>query len=166
MSLLSWHRTVETLCCSQSTKISSKICCKKALQQRKRSILGDHNHFQFSFFVLFCRWKVEHNLEKSTLKRHLLRSWNKISYLRIHYGTLCPSNECSKIWTTFVKLSWVVSALFNWQETKCILSMALNEILERDICLKICHMTQHAHQMREVKSEKARALSYGGICNH
>jgi len=63
--------------------------------------------FQFAF--LFCRWKVEHNLEKSTLEKHLLRSWNKISYLRIHYATLCPSNECSKIWTKFVKLSYELS---------------------------------------------------------
>jgi len=31
--------------------------------------------------------------------------------------------------------------------------MALNEVLEREICLKICHMTQHAHQMCEVKFE-------------
>ena len=36
--------------------------------------------------------------------------------------------------------------------------MALNEVLERDICLKICHMTQHAHQMCEVKFEKSEGI--------
>jgi len=51
-----------------------------------------------------------------------------------------------------------VSALFNWQETKCILSMALNEVLERDICLQICHMTQHAHPMSEVKFERSESI--------
>ena len=36
--------------------------------------------------------------------------------------------------------------------------MALNEVLERDICLKICHMTRHAHQMSEVKCEKSEGI--------
>jgi len=36
--------------------------------------------------------------------------------------------------------------------------MALNEVLERDICLKICHMTRHAHQMSEGKCEKIEGI--------
>ena len=36
--------------------------------------------------------------------------------------------------------------------------MALNEVLERDNRLKICHMTQHAHQMSEVKCEKSEGI--------
>jgi len=36
--------------------------------------------------------------------------------------------------------------------------MALNEVLERDICLKICHMTQHAHQMSKVKFAKSESI--------
>jgi len=36
--------------------------------------------------------------------------------------------------------------------------MALNEVLESDICLNICHMTQHAHQKSEVKFEKSESI--------
>jgi len=36
--------------------------------------------------------------------------------------------------------------------------MMLNEVLERDICLKVCHMTQHSHQMSEVKFEKSEGI--------
>jgi len=36
--------------------------------------------------------------------------------------------------------------------------MALNEVLERDICLKICHMTQHAHEMGEKNFEKSEGI--------
>ena len=32
------------------------------------------------------------------------------------------------------------------------------EQLERDICSNICHMTQHAHQMSEVKFEKSMSI--------
>jgi len=36
--------------------------------------------------------------------------------------------------------------------------MVLNEVLGRGNGVKICHMTQHAHQMSEVKFERSESI--------